>query len=279
MNTSNDVTILVCCHKKDYFYDGPGFLPIQVGKAIANVDLGIQGDGTGDNISAKNPNYCELTAHYWLWKNGPKTKYVGLSHYRRYFDFNRKLPYGVPFINVSEKHMRENPPTLPDLDRIFEKYDIVLAKRNIYQYPLRIDYCNCHIIDDLLILEDVIRELYPEYMDTYNNVMRKSNRLSPYNMNVVRRETFNAYSLWLFNILFEVEKRVKISAYPVQARIFGYMSERLLNVYVHHHKMKVKYVPIVKVCDDRNQSTLKGLLRAVRNNITAFLLRDYRSSD
>lgn len=65
---SQDTTVLVCCHKKDYWYDGPGFLPIQVGKALSNIDLGIQGDNTGDNISSKNPNYCELTAHYWYWK-------------------------------------------------------------------------------------------------------------------------------------------------------------------------------------------------------------------
>lgn len=50
---SQDTTVLVCCHKKDYWYDGPGFLPIQVGKALSNIDLGIQGDNTGDNISSK----------------------------------------------------------------------------------------------------------------------------------------------------------------------------------------------------------------------------------
>ena len=46
--------ILVCCHKPcDYPREEP-YLPIQGGKSISTIDLGIQGDDTGDNISLKN---------------------------------------------------------------------------------------------------------------------------------------------------------------------------------------------------------------------------------
>ena len=63
------VKILVCCHKPGKWLSDDVYMPIHCGKAISNVDLGIQGDDTGDNISAKNPYYCELTAIYWAWKN------------------------------------------------------------------------------------------------------------------------------------------------------------------------------------------------------------------
>ena len=79
--------ILVCAHKPDRCLLHEPYMPIQVGKAISTVDLGFAGDDTGDNISDKNRSFCELTAHYWAWKNLGEADYVGLSHYRRYFDF------------------------------------------------------------------------------------------------------------------------------------------------------------------------------------------------
>lgn len=63
-------------------------MPIHVGKVLhPDVDLGIQRDDTGDNISLKNSSYCELTGMYWAWKNLRGVDVIGLCHYRRYFDF------------------------------------------------------------------------------------------------------------------------------------------------------------------------------------------------
>lgn len=44
---------------------------------------------------------------------------------------------------------------------------------------------------------------------------------------------YDAYHAWLFDILFEVEKRTDISNYTkAEARIYGYISERLLGVWL-----------------------------------------------
>ena len=56
-----DIKILVAAHKKYWMPKDSVYLPIQVGDAL-HPALGYIPDNTGDNISAKNPNYCELTA-------------------------------------------------------------------------------------------------------------------------------------------------------------------------------------------------------------------------
>lgn len=267
-----DVTILVCCHKEDCFYDGEGYLPIHVGKANSSVNLGIQGDNTGNNISIKNPNYCELTALYWYWKNCQYSKYVGLNHYRRYFDFKSRLPWGSSYTIFPSIDALNLTLELPNLDLIFSNVDIILPKPIVYPFSLTDDYKFCHIADDLEILKQVIIDLYPEYVPAYRDVMDKNNRLAHYNMFITTSSIFNEYSKWLFDILFEVERRVKVSAYPVQARIFGYMSERLLNVFVHYKNLKVKYVPIVKISGEKQNSPLRDFIRLVRNQLIFLLM-------
>ena len=84
----SNIKIIVCCHKDDLKLSSDVYFPLHVGKAVSSLDLDIQGDDTGDNISEKNPGYCELTGMYWAWKNLKGVDYIGLCHYRRYFDFN-----------------------------------------------------------------------------------------------------------------------------------------------------------------------------------------------
>lgn len=263
-----DATILVCCHKDDYFYNGENFLPIHVGKAISNININIQGDDTGNSISTRNPNYCELTAHYWYWKNCKHSKYVGLNHYRRYFDFKSRLPYGSSYTIFPEVNSDTFSLAIPNLDSMFRDTDIILPKRIVYPFSLTDDYKFCHISDDLEIMKQVVSELYPDYLPAYTDVMDKNNQLAHYNMFITTRDVFNEYSNWLFNILFEVEQRVKVSGYPVQARIFGYMSERLLNVYVHHNKLNIKYLPVIKIASEPQPSKLRNFMRAIRNHLS-----------
>ena len=280
-NQHNDVSIIVCCHKQDYYPKRPGFIPLHVGKAIAKEDLGIQGDNTGDSISEKNRNFCELTGHYWLWKNGPKTKYVGINHYRRYFDFNHKLPYGTNLYDTTLQEIGKNFSNLPDLDAVFSKYDIIIAKPNIHPLCGALNYKLLRISNDYDILEKVIAEKYPEYWTSYYKVMYLNNKFSSYNMFIMRHDLFDDYSKWLFDILFEVEKRISISEYPDQARVFGYMSEYLLNVFIHYHNLKAKKVPVLMIRDQlyynsRTLEYIKNFIIAIRYNLSHLLLRPFK---
>lgn len=272
----NDVNIMVCCHKKDFCFKGEGFYPIHVGKVLhPELDLGIQGDDTGENISTKNPNYCELTAHYWMWKNGPKSKYVGLNHYRRYFDFYSKLPGWIPYRVVPELRIKNSDLMLPDLNEIFADCQIILPRSIVYPHSLANNYRLAHIYEDFDIMENVIKEFWPDYLESFKYIMNRTNRLVHYNMFIAERKIFEDYSEWLFSVLSKIEEKVKISPYPSQARVFGYMAERLLNVYVHKHSLKVKYLPIIKISDETPLTSGQWLRSKLKNNIAWYVTKGY----
>ena len=124
--------ILVCCHKKGDFPSDNIYIPIHCGKAISNVELNIQEDNRGDNISSKNPNYCELTALYWAWKNLKNVNYIGLVHYRRFFDFSsRFVEKEISYVNEYQL-IGERINNQKEFVSIFCKYDIILPKRKVF---------------------------------------------------------------------------------------------------------------------------------------------------
>ena len=70
----SDLKIIIATHKRYQMPSDEIYLPVHVGRALNSVWIGTPlmeyiGDNTGDNISSKNRNYCELTALYWAWKN------------------------------------------------------------------------------------------------------------------------------------------------------------------------------------------------------------------
>lgn len=264
--------ILVCCHKKDIWKSDDVYMPIHVGKAISNTELNIQGDDTGDNISTKNKSYCELTGLYWAWKNLEKVDYIGLCHYRRYFNFSSKFSLGdaktVPLKNFTNLNIG-----FANSQKLLKNCDIVLASPKSYPYNLRTDYCLSHLSTDFFTLVDVINNLYPDYSAALVDVMENSNRLNHYNMFLTKYEIFNSYCNWLFPILSECEKRIDISNYNVfQKRIFGYMAERLLIVYVKKNNLKVEYYPITFINDNTDKyNSLYYILKKRYNDFLFFL--------
>ena len=113
-----DIKILVAAHKKYWMPKDSVYLPIQVGAAL-HPALGYVPDNTGYNISDKNPNYCELTALYWAWKN-LECEYIGLCHYRRYFGHT-----------VYSKDVEKKKSAIfskVDYENLLTKYNVILPK-------------------------------------------------------------------------------------------------------------------------------------------------------
>ena len=253
--------IIVCCHKPDIFKSDNIYIPIHVGKVLSKYDLGIQDDATGDNISSLNSHFCELTGLYWAWKNLKRTDYVGLCHYRRYFAFHEHTILSTPCCIKRSYEFKDLDLNIPNMDKLFAKYDIILPMREVYQYSIAIAYSADHISDDLKTLKEVIAEKYPDYIPSFDFIFRRNNKFSPYNMMIMRWEDFQKYCKWLFDILFELSARINIDNYnPVQTRIWGYLGERLLNVYVYKNKMKPKYYPVYLINDTKKRISIFRLL-------------------
>lgn len=231
-----DIKILVATHKKYWMPEEDIYLPIHVGKK-GKEDLGYIGDDTGDNISGKNPNYCELTALYWAWKN-LSCEYIGLCHYRRYF--SHKCRSG------SLKDKRKSILKKEDYEKLLIKYDIILPKkRNYYIETVRSQYNHAHYKKDLDIVENIIEDIYPEYINSFYKVMN-SKSLYIYNMFVMKKSLFDKYCKWLFDILFVLEQRIDISGYDkYNMRVFGFLSERLFNVWLENENLKVEVKDII----------------------------------
>lgn len=231
-----DLKILIAAHKKYWMPEEDVYMPLHVG-AEGKEPLGYTPDNTGKNISSKNPNYCELTGLYWAWKN-MDCEYIGLCHYRRYFGKS-----------THTKDIEKKKSAIfhrADYEKLLEKYDVILpVKRNYYIETVRSQYEHAHFKKDLDEVQKIIAEKYPDYADTFTAVMNRRT-LHILNMFVMKKSYFDEYCAWLFDILFTLEKRIDISSYDAyEKRIFGFISERLFNVWLERQNLKKVEVPVV----------------------------------
>ena len=231
-----DVKVIVASHKPYWMPPDPLYFPLHVG-AEGKKPLGGRfiPDNTGENISAKNANYCELTGLYWAWKN-LDCEYLGLAHYRRHFTAIRGT------------NDRRDVLTLDQARALFAdgSLDAVLpAKRNYWIETNYQQYIHAHHKEDLDVTRVIISEKYPEYLDAFDRVMKKTDG-HRFNMFIMKKELADRYCEWLFDILFELEKRLDISSYSANdKRVFGFVSERLLDVWIEVEHVKYRDIPYI----------------------------------
>lgn len=212
---------MVAAHKKFPMPEKKGYLPILVG-ATKNYKPGIeyQRDDEGENISAKNPNYNELTAVYWAWKNLKDIDAIGLVHYRRLF-FDSK-PYNL-----------NNVISIENVEKLLTKYDVILPKkRNYYIETNYSHYIHAHHQEPLDKTREIIKMNYPQYLSKYDQVMKRR-KAHMFNMFIMKRDAFESYCTFIFSVLGKLEKKVNLTEYSVQEkRVFGYISELLMDVWL-----------------------------------------------
>ena len=167
-------------------------------------------DNTGDNISNKNPNYCEMTAHYWIWKHLAEIPedYVGVFHYRRKLELSDEDLQRIRANNV-DAVLPFPMLHLPDAREHHTRY----VKERDWETMLR-----------------ALEEVHPEWMDRYDAVFSQPYFYN-YNLLVAKKSVFSEYCQWLFPILFRTED-LSVPRESVRAdRYLAYMSESLTTLY------------------------------------------------
>ena len=228
------IKVYVATHKIAQFPENSIYVPIEIG-AYNKEKFTKVTDNTGENISNKNANYCELTATYWIMKND-KSDIVGLTHYRRYF---------------FKKHTNEMSQVLDraDIEVLLNEYDMIVPNKTyLFRYKnIKEAYCALHEKDDWEICKKIVKAKYPDYVEAFEE-LEKSRSFYACNMFISSKKIFDDYYNWLFDILFELESKIDISNYDdYNKRIFGFLSERLFNVWVKYQDLKLKEVPVYNV--------------------------------
>ena len=265
------ISIYIATQAEREFPKNENYIPLMVGKPNEHLSKGLN-DSTGDSISTKNPFYCELTGHYWIWKNDHQSGVVGLCHYRRFLwlsDIPRRLCRKT-FASIG------NCETLLDtqnVGKILENghYDIILPRPYAFSGgDIKSQFIDAHGEEGYLLMIDSIKRNFPEYMRSFDDVF--SRRFEYFgNIMVTTKPVFDEYSEWLFKLLYNIEQHIDLSD-KKNARMMGYIGERLLNLYVVHNKFKIKEVPQIFINDNDSEKDLYMNLRYIKRRYFAGVL-------
>lgn len=253
--------VVVATHKNYKMPRDDMYVPIHAGRSV-NPAVAVKrtdkelvylcdciGDNTGENISCKNANYCELTCLYWAWKN-LKASYIGLVHYRRHF---KGLTGYDEWSSVLTQGQAE---------ALLKKYQAILPKkRNYFIETTYTQYIHAHNKQDLDATLEIIKEFYPKYVPAWEKVMKRTSG-HRFNMFIMRKDILDSYCEWLFDILFKLEDRLDISGYSKNdSRVFGFVAERLLDVWIETNNIHYTELPVINMEGENWPKKIKEFLK------------------
>lgn len=201
----SDIVIFMCC-QNGFEYIPPLCVPIQCGSALVDGVVEICSDCDGENISEKNREYCELTAHYYAWKN-ISADYYGFCHDRRFFcASDSRRPYlvrGTLSEGQQQKLFRDE----NYWRALIESHDILAPFPEDMGISVREHYCTTHRCpEDLDLFMDILAQKAPALKTSAENYLAQRKQYCR-NMFVMKRGLFFEYCEYLFGILEEFDRR------------------------------------------------------------------------
>lgn len=227
------IKFFMCCHKP-YDYLPPLAVAVQGGRALNAAVEGAIGDDTGDNISEKNREYCELTVQYYAWRN-EESDYYGFVHYRRFFSFKPKLTRR-PYIPLGVFGSEDEAKYIGSEDEIrsaIEGCNIAVVRSEDMGQSVREHYASVknQFASDLELFEKIIERKAPELLPFADEYLLGTRQYFC-NMFVMDRDTFFEYCELLFGLLSEFDREKTLHGDFQQDRTDGYLAERFLGMFI-----------------------------------------------
>lgn len=248
MYAEQPIRIFITSHKDVDVPESKYLQPMQVGPGQkTNRFSNMLHDDEGDNITEKNPMYCEMTTQYWAWKNVKDAKYVGFAHYRRYFNFTDTIYPENPFGEVMDDFIDADAIQKYGLDdqsiaQCIEGYDLITTGiKDIREFPGGLNtpleqYHAAPLLHakDIDTMAALVVERHPEYAEDVSAFLNGHEQCFC-NMYIMRKDIFNAYASWVFPLIDEWTARTDMSTYSKEAfRTPGHLTERLFNIWRRH---------------------------------------------
>lgn len=229
--------LFMCCHS-GFSVTPPLFVPIQCGAVLNPRVQGCQYDDQGDSISALNREYCELTAHYYAWKNITADHY-GFCHYRRFFapGSDTRRPYIVrKSLSRRGQHLLGTP---VQLESLISESGIIAPRPENMGLSVMEHYCTSahHFSGDLELFLEILLKRSPEITSAANEYLSQNSQYFC-NMFIMDREHFDEYCGLLFPALAEFDSRKTRHGYFQADRTDGYLGELFTGMYITWAKQR-----------------------------------------
>lgn len=243
--------VFVAYHRPAPIFASKVFLPLHVGAANADWHESLMRDDNGDNISSKNPLYCELTGLYWIWRNyipvHADLGVVGLCHYRRFLDPFSPPRGGGPFREMTFRcfNKRFGQWTDQALELALQRADVLLPTpidlRKAWWWDHHHETVYSHLVRDNHKTElDALLKQLSEKSHLQKQAVQKVFGGFKFHCCLtfaMRRDLFDDFAQWMFEVLFEMESHPDASVRKAfsKSRTPGYLAERLFDVWLSLH--------------------------------------------
>lgn len=197
--------------------------PVQVGASLTEQIICELQDNSGENISTKNRNYCELTASYYAWRHSDD-HYKGICHYRRLFD-----------IDVEQ---------MCALLCCATEWDVILPYPSVHYPDISSQHSRYIKESDWKAMLQALGELEPAYLEAYEkNITNGEQYFFNFNMLIAKAEVFDEYCSFLFRVLERTEELVTPKGWERADRFAGYLGENLTTMYFlkNRERWKIAY--------------------------------------